>query len=232
MTTLESVRMLPYDPSSTRSENPVIIWPSRARSGSVARPTRGRRKKSPPATANTATAATLASKTRLRVGTSSVPTACPAAASLVMCWRSAIQLRRPTKPTNANRKPTPNAEPDDATATAQPIVPVPYTITTGGRVVISELDLGAADAVELMNTGDAAVDLTAWQLEVYANGTQQDPTRIYTFLPGTSLAPGETIALHEDKDALSNGTYHVYGGDRTVFNASWNPGLDGACVLR
>ena len=61
MTTFESVRMLPYDPSSTRSEKPVIIWPRRARSGRVASPTRGSKKKSPPATRNTDTAATLAS---------------------------------------------------------------------------------------------------------------------------------------------------------------------------
>jgi hypothetical protein len=124
------------------------------------------------------------------------------------------------------------AEPDDAPATAQPIAVVPYATSPGGTVVINEIELGAADAVELLNRGEAAVDLTGWQIEVYANGTQQDPTRLYTFLPGTTLASGEAIALHEDKDALSNGTYHVYGGDRTVFNASWNPGLDGACVVR
>jgi hypothetical protein len=124
------------------------------------------------------------------------------------------------------------SEPDDALATAKPIVPVAYAISPAGKVVINEIELGAADAVELMNQGEASVDLTGWQIEVYANGTQQDPTRIYTFLPGTALAAGETIALHEDKDATSNGTYHVYGGDRTVFNASWNPGIDGAVVVR
>lgn len=122
-------------------------------------------------------------------------------------------------------------EDDGSLATARPVTPVPYTTAPGGRVVINEIELGAADAVELMNTGDAAVELEGWQLEVYANGTQQDPTRIYTFLPLT-LEPGETVALHEGDDPTLNGTRHVYGGDRTVFNASWNPGLDGACVLR
>ena len=122
-------------------------------------------------------------------------------------------------------------EDDGALATARPVVPVPYGTTPGGKVVINEVELGAADAVELMNTGDAPVDLTGWQLEVYANGTQQDPTRLYTFLPLT-LDPGETVALHEGDDQTMNGTRHVYGGDRTTFNASWNPGIDGACVLR
>ena len=68
MTMLESVRMLPYEPSSTRSENPVIIRPSRARSGRVASPTRGSTKKSPPATRNTARDATLASDDQVARG--------------------------------------------------------------------------------------------------------------------------------------------------------------------
>ncbi|MEP7028619.1 MAG: lamin tail domain-containing protein, partial [Candidatus Eisenbacteria bacterium] len=123
------------------------------------------------------------------------------------------------------------AEPDDAIASARPITPVAYGVTAGGRVVINELELGAADAIELMNTGDVAVDLTGWQIEVFANGTTQDPTRVYTFPPFT-LEAGECVAVHEGNDATSNGRYHLYSGDRTAFNASWNPGLDGACYLR
>ncbi len=122
-------------------------------------------------------------------------------------------------------------EADGTTASARPVTPVPYAVNPGGTVVVSEVDLGAADAVELMNTSDEAVDLTGWQIEVYANGTQQDPTRIYTFPPFV-LEAGECVALHEGDDATFNGSRHLYGGDRTVFNASWNPGLDGACVLR
>jgi hypothetical protein len=122
-------------------------------------------------------------------------------------------------------------EPDGTTAEARPITPVGYGVTAGGRVVISEVELGAADAIELMNTSDEVVDLTGWQIEVYANGTQQDPTRVYTFPPFT-LDPGECVAVHEGDDPTLNGRYHLYAGDRTVFNASWNPGVDGACVLR
>jgi hypothetical protein len=116
MTTFESVRMLPYEPSSTRSENPVIICPRRARSGRVASPTRGSTKKSPPATANTETAATLASTTSWRMGTGSEPAPGPAMASPATCCSSAIQLRSPTKPTKAKRNPTPNADPEAATS--------------------------------------------------------------------------------------------------------------------
>lgn len=122
-------------------------------------------------------------------------------------------------------------ENDGTIATARTIPAVPYTVSAGGKVVISEVELGAADAIELMNTSDVAVDLTGWQLEVFANGTQQDPTRIYTY-PQFTLQPGEVVALHEGDDQTLNGTYHLYAGDRTTFNASWNPGLDGAVVLR
>ncbi len=123
------------------------------------------------------------------------------------------------------------AEPDDAIASARPILPVAYTVSPGGKVVINELELGAADAIELMNTGEAAVDLTGWQIEVFANGTTQDPTRVYSF-PTFTLDAGECVAVHEGADATSNGRYHLYAGNRAAFNASWNPGLDGACLLR
>jgi len=122
-------------------------------------------------------------------------------------------------------------EPDGTLATARPVVPVPYATSPAGKVVLSEIEMGAADAFELFNTSDAPVQLAGWQVEVFANGTTQDPTRLYTFPPFT-LQPGEAVAVHEGDDATFNGTYHLYSGDRTVFNASWNPGLDGACLLR
>lgn len=121
-------------------------------------------------------------------------------------------------------------EPDNTTAAAPTITPLAHTLAAG-HVVINEIDLGAADAVELYNGSAAVVDLTGWQIEVYANGTTQDPTRIYTFAP-RMLNPGETVTLHEGGLPVDNGPYHVYGGDRTVFNASWNAGVDGAVVLR
>lgn len=122
-------------------------------------------------------------------------------------------------------------ESDGVTASAQPIVPVAHGVDAAGHVVISEIDLGAADGVELYNRTTAPVALTGWQLEVYANGITNDPTRIYTFPPFT-LDPGEVVALHEGGSQTSNGRYHLYAGDRQAFNASWNHGVDGAVVLR
>ena len=121
-------------------------------------------------------------------------------------------------------------EPDDALAAAPLITPLAHTLAAG-HVVINEIELGAADGVELYNGGPTAVDLTGWQIEVYANGTTQDPTRLYTFAP-RMLNAGETVTLHEGGLPVDNGAYHVYGGDRTVFNASWNAGVDGAVVVR
>jgi hypothetical protein len=123
------------------------------------------------------------------------------------------------------------AEPDNATGTAKPIVPLAHGIATG-HVVISEIDLGPQDAVELYNSTAAPVDLTGWQIEVYVNGVTNDPTRIYTFA-GFTLQPGEVVAVHERGDVLDNGKYHLYAGDNAAaFNASWANGGDGAVVLR
>ncbi len=122
-------------------------------------------------------------------------------------------------------------ESDDVAASAQPIVPVAHGVDAAGHVVISEIDLGAADGVELYNRTTVPADLTGWQLEVYANGITNDPTRIYTYPPFT-LDPGEVVALHEGGSQTDNGRYHLYAGDRQAFNASWNHGVDGAVVLR
>ncbi|HKQ56823.1 MAG TPA: lamin tail domain-containing protein [Candidatus Eisenbacteria bacterium] len=121
-------------------------------------------------------------------------------------------------------------EPDNTLSGAPLVTPLAHTLAAG-HVVINEIELGAADAVELYNGGPTAVDLTGWQIEVYANGTTQDPTRLYTFAP-RMLNAGETVTLHEGGLPIDNGPYHVYGGDRQVFNASWNAGVDGAVAVR
>jgi lamin tail-like protein/flagellar hook capping protein FlgD/immune inhibitor InhA-like protein/pre-peptidase len=122
-------------------------------------------------------------------------------------------------------------ESDNARTTAHAITPVAHTVAADRHVVINELDLGSTDAFELYNATPATVDLTGWQIEVYANGIMNDPTRIYTF-PPVSLPAGEAVVVHEGGMATQNGPHHLYAGDRTAFNASWNNGLDGACVLR
>jgi len=125
------------------------------------------------------------------------------------------------------------AEPDNALGSARPITPEAHT-ASAGHIVINELDLGAQDAVELYNATSAAVDLTGWQLQVYVNNdTQQQAARIYVFT-GPTVAPGDAVALYERGDDSLNGQYHLYAGTTNpeAWNASWNAGLDGACVLR
>ena len=121
-------------------------------------------------------------------------------------------------------------EGDNAAPGSHAITPMPHSLATG-RVVISELELGAVDGVELYNGSPDVVALEGWQIQVYANSTDGGAPQIYTFLPFT-LNPGEVSVLHEDGLPVNNGRIHVYGGDRQVFNASWNHGVDGAVVLR
>jgi len=125
------------------------------------------------------------------------------------------------------------SEPDNALATAKPIVPLAHTAAVG-HVVISELDLGSQDAIELYNGSAAAVDMTGWQIQVYVNDdTQQQVSRIYVFQPFT-LQPGDAVAVYERGDEANNGQYHLYAGTTNpqAFNASWDATVDGACVLR
>jgi len=67
---------------------------------------------------------------------------------------------------------------------------------------------------------------------VFANGlAPEESLNVYTF-PSFTLQPGAVVAVHEGgTQILDDGQVHLYAGDQTVFNASWNNGLDGACLL-
>ena len=126
-----------------------------------------------------------------------------------------------------------SSEPDNTLATAKPLTLQPHTATVG-HVVISELDLGPQDAIELYNASPAAVDMTGWQIQVYVNDdTQQQVARIYVF-DWFTLQPGDAVAVWERGDENDNGQYHRYAGTTNpqAFNASWDASADGACVLR
>ncbi|NNF06162.1 MAG: hypothetical protein HKN21_05325, partial [Candidatus Eisenbacteria bacterium] len=124
-------------------------------------------------------------------------------------------------------------EPDNSTSNASALVPVAHNAGPGGGIVISEVDLGVQDAVELYNSSDVAVDLTGWQIQVYLNDdTQPVAQRIYTF-PAFTLQPGEVVAVLERGDVLENGASRLYAGDTPVsFNMSWVWGVNGAAVVR
>ena len=110
ITTLRSLSMSPKLPRSTRSEKPVTMRPSWARSGSAAWPTRGMMKKSPPASAKVIAAATRLTrvsgprkKTR-RVEEPAAPSR-PACSSSVTTWlRISIHVPSTRKTTNTARK--------------------------------------------------------------------------------------------------------------------------------
>jgi hypothetical protein len=95
-------------------------------------------------------------------------------------------------------------------------------LISGSRVVISELDLGSVDSVELYNAGNAEADLTGWTMEASAPGFA---TTIFV-LPSFRLAPGAFVVLSEAYGANTNST--LYFG----ININWNTGADGACALK
>ncbi|HET9326095.1 MAG TPA: lamin tail domain-containing protein [Candidatus Eisenbacteria bacterium] len=124
-------------------------------------------------------------------------------------------------------------EPDNTLTTAKPLTIQSHDATVG-HVVISELDLGPQDCVELYNASPAAVDMTGWQVQVYVNDdTQQQVSRIYVF-DSFTIQPGDAVAIWERGDESDNGRYHRYAGSTNpqAFNASWDATVDGACVLR
>ncbi|MEO5616557.1 MAG: lamin tail domain-containing protein [Candidatus Eisenbacteria bacterium] len=124
-------------------------------------------------------------------------------------------------------------EPDGTLATAGTITPMAHTVSGTGKVVINELHLGALDAIELYNSDDTPVDLTGWKIEVFANGlAPQDSINTYVF-PTFTLNPGEVVVVHEaGTPIVDDGPVHLFAGNQQNFNAAWNSGLDGACLLR
>lgn len=122
-------------------------------------------------------------------------------------------------------------ESDNSTLTAGTVTPVAHTLAAG-RVVINEIDMGPLDAIELYNGTAQAVDLTGWRLTVFTNAAApEESLNVYVF-PAFTLQPGAVVAVHEGGDpVVDDGEVHLYAGNQQVFNAAWNNGLDGACLL-
>jgi hypothetical protein len=113
-------------------------------------------------------------------------------------------------------------EPDNTSAQARLLTaPLRPALDSGARVVISELDVGNFDAIELYNAGDTSVDLAGWRLEA---------TPSYTFgpiiLPSFSLAPGAFVTVTEAIGSSSNSV--IYLGTNAI---GWSNGGPGACAL-
>ena len=104
---------------------------------------------------------------------------------------------------------------------------------TTASIVISELDNGAVDGIEIYNTGGSAVNMTGWKFKGYAANGVLDVN--YTF-PSFTLQPDSYVVLHEgsgtdtDTDLYINDDvrWGLAGGAAALLNAS-NVGVDFLC---
>ena len=114
-------------------------------------------------------------------------------------------------------------EPDDSPTQAQrAALAQPAALVTGPRVVISEVDLGTTDTVELYNAGNAEADLTGWSVEASAPSFSKTTFR----LPAFKLAPGSFVLLSEASGVNTDAILYFNS------NISWANGNDGACALK
>ena len=72
-------------------------------------------------------------------------------------------------------------------------------------ILISEIDPGPTDAVELANVSSSTLDLSRWQISVYDALSWPDPEFTFIIPPGSLCGPGEIFVLQ--KDGSSPGAY-------------------------
>ncbi len=118
----------------------------------------------------------------------------------------------------------PDAQEPDDTSSQAPMVILPQrpALASGPKVLISEIDPGSTDSVELYNAGDSEADLSGWTMEASAPVAS---STIFT-LPAFKLAPGAFVLLSEGTGANSNTALYFNR------NISWANGGDGACSLK
>jgi hypothetical protein len=92
----------------------------------------------------------------------------------------------------------------------------------GPKVVISELEMGSVDAIELYNAGDQEIDLSGWTVESSAPGYT---TALFS-IPTFKLSAGAFVVLTEASGINTNST--LFFGR----NIPWSNGNPGACILR
>jgi len=92
----------------------------------------------------------------------------------------------------------------------------------GPKVLISEIDPGRTDSIELYNAGNRQADITGWRVTATAPG---HTTRTF-ILPSFRLAPGAHVVLSEASG--SNTDQRLYFNR----NISWAHGEGGACALQ
>ena len=85
-------------------------------------------------------------------------------------------------------------------------------------IVITELNTNTPDAIEFMNVGTAAVDLSGWKIYLYDNDTGATAPKLFTIPAGTTCAAGQVFRLQEF--GTSPGTFPLFN---LAANINWNP---------
>ncbi|HUS35440.1 MAG TPA: LamG-like jellyroll fold domain-containing protein [Verrucomicrobiae bacterium] len=77
-------------------------------------------------------------------------------------------------------------------------------------VVITEIDIGNRDTVELQNVSSSAVDLSGWKVYFYDSITWPAPAAVFTFTNSTTLPSKGVVVITEGATPRANG--YVLGG--------------------
>ncbi len=124
-------------------------------------------------------------------------------------------------------------EPDNAAAAAPGVrSPQPPPLVAGPKVLLSELDLGITDAVELYNAGDTEVNITGWTLEATAPGGVGVTARVVDTIPAFKLAPGAFVVVSEANGNNTNSVLYLNRDTYPGRNIPWANDQSGSCLLR
>jgi len=85
-------------------------------------------------------------------------------------------------------------------------------------VVLNELDIGAADRVELYNYGSTAIDLTGWEFTAIYSGSSDTWT-----IPSFTLPAGGYVTL--DERSGTDTSDHIYFNDSIILTAGFDDAI-------
>lgn len=115
-------------------------------------------------------------------------------------------------------------EPDDTIASdVLPWVQPPPD--SSGGVVVTEIDVGAVDGIELTNTGPLPVDLSGWRLRARRQGFGLRST---TLPAGSWLASGRSVLVLEGTPDTARSPFDLPAAD---WDVPWAAGTDGSVTV-
>ena len=112
-------------------------------------------------------------------------------------------------------------EADDSPAAAALGTAAQIQLASGPKVVLSEIQIGSVNAIELFNAGDTIADLTGWTIVA---GRQGFAPAKFT-LPAFQLKPGTFVVLSGSSGINTNSTLYF------PVAIPWAIGGDGACAV-